>query len=105
MKGRIPIPYLSSAILFCALLLPVTSQADVIWSLSLGHGLRLNTDQHRQYRYRPYRYKSPRHESYRTHELQERYWRRRVHVHSRYDDTCRSRYIPQRRSYYRGWRY
>ncbi|MFO7602972.1 MAG: hypothetical protein R6X06_04055 [Gammaproteobacteria bacterium] len=60
MKGKTNLRYLGSAMALGAMLLPLSSQADVSWSITLGHGLPLSHNLYQPHRYQSHHHKSQR---------------------------------------------
>ena len=72
MKSRSISRYMAIGIALCAMLLPLTSQADVRWSIQLGHGLNISHDYYQPYRhysrkqYHHHRYDDHRHHGWKS---------------------------------------
>jgi len=98
MRTKISSPYLGTAIALFAMLLPLSSQADVYWSLNLGHGLKLAHGDHRQYHHQHIRKSHKRkHGHHKPKRLRQYYWRHRAYHQRHYYDTNPYGFIPRHR--------
>lgn len=96
MKTRTTIRYLSITIGLCTMMLPLSSQADVYWSLKLGHGLELGHSDHHQYRQKHVRKTHKRkHSHHRPQRLQHYYRRHRAYHQHHYYDASPYGFIPR----------
>lgn len=84
--------YTGAAILLGAILLPLGSQADVIWSISFGPGLHYDRDYH-------HRDRDDRRYHHRRQIVNQYYWRHR-HARGYYDSVEYYRHVPRHRIYH-----
>lgn len=99
MKSKTTIRYLGAAIAIGAMLLPLSSQADVYWSLNLGDGLRISQRYHPvHYQHREVRYYGHKHRHHSANKLRQYYWRHRVQQHHYYAPHAYG-FIPRHRSH------
>ena len=97
MKSRTTIRNLGIAIGLCTMMLPLSSQAGVYWSLNLGHGLKLGHSDHHQYRQQRVRKTHKRkHGHRRPQRLQHYYWKHRAYHQRHYYDANPYGFIPRR---------
>ena len=100
MKSKPTIRYLGTAIAVCAILLPLSSQADVYWSLNLGDGLRISQSHYpvRHYQ-REVKHYGHRYHHHKSHKLQQYYWHHRVQQHH-YFAPYTYGFMPRHHSHY-----
>ena len=102
MKRKTLLRYSGGAVLLFAALLPLTSQADVIWSISLGRGLYLDRDYHPRYpHYERYEANRHAHRYHRRYSLHEYYSRHRARARGFYDNDYRYKFSPRYHSEHR----
>ena len=101
MKNKTTLRYLGAAIAACAMLLPLSSQADVYWSLNLSDGIRISNNHHVD-RYSPYKARHHRHHAkhghHQRHNLRKYYRHHRAQQH--FAPYAYS-FIPRHNSHYR----
>ncbi len=102
MNRKTLLRYSGGTVLLFAMLLPLTSQADVIWSIRLGQGLYIDRDYHPRYE-RHERYEANRraHRYERREALHEYYSRHRARARGFYDNDYRYKFTPRYRAEHR----